>query len=51
LPPAEALLYRTVLGLTEVVKSVEVFGRSDMRHAPSPHQVRIEGLEPYEVGG
>jgi hypothetical protein len=51
LPPAEALLYRTVLGLTEVVQSVEVFGRSDMRHSPSPHHVRIDGLEPFEVVG
>jgi hypothetical protein len=51
LPAPEALLYRTVLGLTEVVQAVEVFGRSDMRHSPSPHHVKVEGLEPYEVGG
>lgn len=49
LPPAEALLYRVVLGLTEASQAVEILGQPRVPHAPWPHSVRIEwvGYQPH----
>lgn len=45
LPPSEALLYRTILGLTEVAMAVEVFGQPTVPYAPFPHKMAIEWNE------
>jgi hypothetical protein len=45
LPPAEALLYRTVLGLTEVAQAIEVFNQPGVPYAPFPHNMAIEWNE------
>lgn len=45
LPPPEALLYRTSLGLTEVAMAVEVFGQPCVPYAPFPHKMAIEWSE------
>jgi hypothetical protein len=42
LPPSEALLYRTILGLTEVAEAIEVFNQPGVPHAPFPHDMAIE---------
>src|ERR1700735_3385756 len=34
LPPPEARLYRTVLGLSEVMQAVEIFGKPRVKNAP-----------------
>lgn len=41
LPPAEARLFRTVLGLSEVMQAVEVFGQPRMKNAPYPHHLEV----------
>jgi hypothetical protein len=45
LPAPEALLYRTVLGLTEVGQALEVFGQPGVPYAPFPHKMDIEWWE------
>jgi hypothetical protein len=42
LPEPEALLIRTVLGLTEASQAVEVFGQPRVPYAPYPHEVKQE---------
>jgi hypothetical protein len=42
LPEAEARLFRTVLGMTEVSQAVEVFGQARVPNAPYPHSVAQE---------
>jgi hypothetical protein len=42
LPEAEARLFRTVLGLTEVSQAVEVFGQPRVPNVPYPHSVGQE---------
>jgi hypothetical protein len=42
LPEPEALLYRTVLGLTEVAMAIEVFNQPRVPYAPFPHKIDIE---------
>ncbi len=39
LPPPEARLYRTVMGLAEVMQAVEIFGEPRVKSAPFPHHV------------
>jgi hypothetical protein len=39
LPPSEARLFRTVLGLAEVMQAVEVYGEPRIRFAPFPHHL------------
>jgi hypothetical protein len=41
LPPPEARLYRTVLGLAEVMQAVEVFGEPRVKNAPFPHDIDV----------
>jgi hypothetical protein len=41
LPPAEALLFRVAMGLTEVAQAVEVFGQPAVPHAPLDHCVPV----------
>lgn len=41
LPPAEALLYRTALGLTEAAMAIEVFNQPCVPYAPFPHAMAI----------
>jgi hypothetical protein len=45
LPPGEALLYRTVLGLTEVAQAIEVFNQPGVPYAPFPHMMAIDWSE------
>jgi hypothetical protein len=45
LPEAEALLYRTALGLTEAAMAIEVFGQPCVPYAPFPHKMAIEWNE------
>jgi hypothetical protein len=45
LPEPEALLYRTVLGLTEVAMAIEVFNQPCVPYAPFPHNMAIEWTE------
>jgi hypothetical protein len=45
LPPSEALLYRTILGLTEVAQAIEVFNQPGVPYAPFPHMMAIEWSE------
>lgn len=49
LPESEALLFRTVLGLTEAAQAVEIFGQPRVPYAPFPHQARQEwvGYQPH----
>ena len=42
LPPPEALLHRTVMGLTEAGQALEVFGQPGVPYAPFPHKMDIE---------
>jgi hypothetical protein len=42
LPEAEARLFRTVLGLTEVSQAIEVFGQPRVPNVPYPHSVSQE---------
>jgi hypothetical protein len=49
LPPSEALLYRTILGLTEVAQAIEVFNQPGVPYAPFPHNMAIEWNE-YKSG-
>lgn len=44
LPAAEALLFRTVMGMTEVAQAVEVFGQPAVPYAPPEHSVAIRVL-------
>jgi hypothetical protein len=44
LPPAEALLFRVVMGMAEVSQAVELYGRPTIPHAPENHSVGIEVL-------
>jgi len=48
LPEPEALLFRTILGLTEVSQAVEVFGQPRVPYAPFPHSVKMQwvGYQP-----
>jgi hypothetical protein len=41
LPPAEALLFRVVMAMSEVAQSVEVFGQPSVPWAPEDHSVPI----------
>jgi hypothetical protein len=45
LPDSEALLYRTVLGLTEAAMAIEVFNQPCVPYAPFPHKMAIEWNE------
>jgi hypothetical protein len=45
LPPREALLYRTMLGLTEAALAIEVFNQPGVPYAPFPHRMAIEWNE------
>ncbi len=45
LPESEALLYRTVLGLTEAAMAIEVFNQPRVPYAPYPHKMAIEWNE------
>ena len=49
LPEPEALLFRTVLGLTDAAQSVEIFCHPRLPYAPFPHQARQEwvGYQPH----
>ena len=49
LPDAEACLYRTVMGLSEVMQAVEIFGSPRVKNAPYPHH--IETLWTQTGGG
>jgi hypothetical protein len=44
LPAPEALLFRTVMGMSEVAQAVEMYGRPTVPKAPAGHSVRIVGL-------
>jgi hypothetical protein len=44
LPEAEARLFRTVLGMTEVSQAVEIFGQPRVPNAPYPHTVTQEWI-------
>jgi hypothetical protein len=48
LPEAEARLFRTILGLTEVSQAVEIFGQPRVPYAPFPHSVKMQwvGYQP-----
>jgi hypothetical protein len=39
LPEAEACLYRTVMGLSEVMQAVEIFDSPRVKNAPYPHHI------------
>jgi hypothetical protein len=39
LPEPEARLYRTVLGLAEVMQAVEIYGQPRIKHVPYPHKL------------
>jgi hypothetical protein len=41
LPPPEALLFRTMLGLTEAAQAVELFKQPGVPFAPFPHKMGI----------
>jgi hypothetical protein len=41
LPPSEALLFNTILGLTEVAQAVELFNQPRVPYAPFPHEIDI----------
>jgi len=45
LPEAEALLYRTALGLTEAAMAIEVFNQPCVPYAPFPHKMAISWNE------
>jgi hypothetical protein len=45
LPPPEARLYRTVLGLAEVMQAIEVFGEPRVKNAPYPHDIDVVWTE------
>ena len=42
LPEPEALLFRLVLGMSEVAQAVEVYGQPTVPHAPPNHSVTIQ---------
>jgi hypothetical protein len=42
LPEPEALLFRTVMGLTEAAMSIEVFNQPGVPYAPFPHHMSID---------
>jgi len=42
LPPPEALLFRVVMGMTEVAQAVEVFGQPTVPQSPLDHSVPIQ---------
>ena len=42
LPEPEALLFRLVLGMSEVAQAVEVYGQPTVSHAPPNHSVTIQ---------
>lgn len=44
LPGPEDLLFRVVMGMTEVSQAVELYGRPTVPHAPENHRVRVEPL-------
>jgi hypothetical protein len=44
LPPAEALLFRLVMAMSEVAQAVEVFGQPAVPLAPEDHSVPITVL-------
>jgi len=45
LPEPEALLYRTMLGLTEAAMAIEVFNQPCVPFAPFPHKMAIAWTE------
>jgi hypothetical protein len=51
LPPSEALLYRTILGLTEVAQAIEVFNQPGVPYAPFPHNMAIDWSEHKSPSG
>ena len=48
LPPAEERLFKTVLGLSEVMQAVEVFGEPRIRHTPFPHHLEVNWTLPHK---
>ena len=42
LPPSEALLFRTIMAMTEVAQSVEIFNQPRVPYAPFPHEMVLE---------
>lgn len=44
LPAAEALLFRLVMGMSEVAQAIEMYGQARIPHVPSGYSVQIEGL-------
>jgi len=42
LPPAQALLFRTVCGLAEAAQAVEIFQQPGVPYAPMPHHVGMK---------
>jgi hypothetical protein len=53
LPEPEARLFRTVLGLSEVMQAVEIFNTPRVKNAPYPHNLEVEWreLEPVASAG
>lgn len=45
LPPSEDLLFRTVLGLGEVMQAVEIYGEPRIRNAPFPHHLEMDVVD------
>ena len=39
LPEPETRLFRTVLGLAEVMQAVEIYGQPRVKYAPFPHKL------------
>lgn len=44
LPEPEALLFRIVMGMSEVAQAVEVYGQPTVPHAPPNHSVRVAAV-------
>lgn len=45
LPPAEDLLFRTILGLGEVMQAVEVLGEPRIKNAPYPYHLEMTVID------
>jgi len=44
LPASEALLFRLVMGMSEVAQAIEMYGQPRIPHVPLGYSVQIEGL-------
>lgn len=44
LPPSEALLFRLVMGMSEVAEAIEMYGQPRIPHVPLGYSVQIKGL-------